>query len=69
MNLENEILGTVATVMFDLLVAFFAFTLLKSASPAIVLVVMVVVLACVALFATIKVCKYWFSRIRNKGKQ
>lgn len=69
-SLENEIFGTVLTVLFDFMVAVMIYLFFATENVFGVFPVLVsVAFAGVALWATFKVARYWVVKFKNHGQK
>ena len=64
--LREDIFGTIGTAVFDLAAFAIIFILWTVEAPKALAVAGTVVLGGVALWATVKVCIYWFNKIKKK---
>lgn len=61
-----EIIGTIGTILFALLVIFGAKVLLADAVPLWVAIAIIVVFGAIAIWAIWKVGSYWWNRIKGR---
>lgn len=63
--MREEYLGTIMVLLFDLVIGSLIWVGFKFTAPAIASI-LTVVLSCVAGWATFKVCKFWFNKLKEK---
>ena len=65
--MREEYLGTLITGLFDIVVFIIIYMLWTiSSAPKILIVAGTLVFGGVAIWATVKVCIYWFNKIKQK---
>lgn len=70
MEHENEILGTLMVIMFDLLVAFFIYLFIITDIPLALAIIVEAALGVMAIYATYKVGVYWYNKLKaRKSKE
>lgn len=67
--LREDVFGTIGTALFDLVVFAIIYILWTVTAPKILAFAGTTVLGGIAIWATVKVCIYWFNKIREKLKK
>ena len=64
--LREDIFGTIFTVLFDIIAFIAIFVLWTVETPKLLSILGTIALGGVAIWATFKVGKYWFNKIKEK---
>ena len=65
--MREEILGTIVTAVFDIVTFILIYMLLTlSSAPKLLVILGTIIFGGVAIWATVKVCIYWFNKIKKK---
>lgn len=65
--MREEILGTIITAGFDIVTVMLIYMLLTlSSAPKLLVILGTLIFGGVAIWATVKVCIYWFNKIKKK---